>query len=127
VDPAVMTAGAAIYADRCSACHTADAQGAPRFFPPLAADPNIPAKHPTTLVRYILTGTATATTEARPTALSMLAFAWLLDDRQIAAVVTYIRDSWGNAAPSVSGAQAAKLRRGIAAPPVRPAPPNAYA
>jgi mono/diheme cytochrome c family protein len=33
----------------------------------------------------------------------MLAFAWFLDDRQIATVVTYIRNSWGNAAPSASG------------------------
>jgi mono/diheme cytochrome c family protein len=37
-------------------------------------------------------------------------FGWLLKDDEVAAVLTYIRNSWGNAAPSVTAGQAAKAR-----------------
>ena len=33
-----------------------------------------------------------------------------LEDGQVAAVLTYIRNSWGNAAPAVTADQVAKLR-----------------
>jgi mono/diheme cytochrome c family protein len=37
-------------------------------------------------------------------------FGWLLKDDEVAAVVTYIRNSWGNAAASVSAAEVGKAR-----------------
>ena len=55
----------------------------------------------------------------RPTPLAMPAFAWKLDDRQIAAVATYVRNAWGNAASPVSASDVGKLRRKVAAHPVR--------
>ena len=44
----------------------------------------------------------------------MPAFAWKLDDKQVAAVATYVRNEWGNAAPAVSADQVAKLRGKLA-------------
>jgi mono/diheme cytochrome c family protein len=41
----------------------------------------------------------------------MPSFAWKLTDAQIASVATYVRNSWGNAAPPVSPGQVAKLRK----------------
>jgi mono/diheme cytochrome c family protein len=40
----------------------------------------------------------------------MPAFSWLLTDDQTAAVVTYIRNSWGNNAPAVSADDVGKTR-----------------
>jgi mono/diheme cytochrome c family protein len=58
-------------------------------------------------------------TDARPTPLSMPAYAWKLNDAEIAAVATYIRNSWGNSAPVVTASDVAKLRRKVAAKPIR--------
>jgi mono/diheme cytochrome c family protein len=44
----------------------------------------------------------------------MPAFAWVLDDDAVAAVLTYIRNNWGNAAPPVSASDAAKARHAFA-------------
>src|SRR5665213_4532644 len=116
---AVMAAGRAIYVDECSACHKADGAGAPRFFPPLAGNANVQSSDPTTLDRFILAGTQAAATAARPTALSMPAFAWKLTNAQVAAVATYIRNAWGNAASPVSADEVGRLRGKVAAQPVR--------
>ena len=47
----------------------------------------------------------------------MPAFGWRLDDQQLADVVTYIRNSWGNQAPAAVPADAAWLRGMLAAAP----------
>lgn len=114
-----MAQGRAIYVDACSACHKVDGSGVPRFFPPLAGNANVQSSDPTTLDRFILTGTQVAATEARPTALSMPTFAWKLTNAQAAAVATYIRNAWGNAASPVSADTVGKLRGKVAAHPVR--------
>jgi mono/diheme cytochrome c family protein len=38
-------------------------------------------------------------------------FSWILTDDQVAAVVTYIRNSWGNSAPPVSAGDVHKARQ----------------
>ena len=40
----------------------------------------------------------------------MPGFAWLLSDRETAAVLTYIRNTWGNAAPEVTADDVAGRR-----------------
>jgi mono/diheme cytochrome c family protein len=108
-----MKAGGAIYRDTCSACHGIDGKGVPNLFPSLASAPQVRAPDPTSTIRVVLRGVRSAATEKEPTAPAMPAFSWQLDDQQIAAVLTYIRNSWGNAAPAVSagdvGGQRGKL------------------
>jgi mono/diheme cytochrome c family protein len=41
----------------------------------------------------------------------MPSFAWQLSDPDVAAVVTYIRNAWGNAAPAVSADEVANMRQ----------------
>jgi mono/diheme cytochrome c family protein len=41
----------------------------------------------------------------------MPAFGWVLDDGDVAAVLTYIRNAWGNAAPGVSTDEIRKARQ----------------
>ncbi len=72
---------------------------------------------PTTLVRVVLQGTRAVSTLARPTAPAMPAFDWRLTDAQVAAVLTYIRNSWGNAAAPVAASAVATQRTSLAKTP----------
>jgi len=108
-DPA-MKAGQAIYVDNCSACHGGAGAGVAKLFPPLKDSAIVQSSDPTTLGRVVLHGTQNVATETAPTGPSMPAFGWKLTDPQAAAVLTYIRNSWGNAAPAVTARQVSELR-----------------
>lgn len=110
---AVMTAGAAIYFDNCSACHVSDGSGVPRVFAPLAGSGKVNAPDATTVIRVILEGARAVPTKAHPSPLSMPAFDWKLSDEQVAAVASYVRGSWGNAAPPVTADDVAALREAL--------------
>jgi mono/diheme cytochrome c family protein len=120
-----MQRGAAIYRDQCASCHRADGSGAPTEFPPLDGDALVQSRNPTTVLRFILSGTETVATSARPTPFGMPTFAWKLSDREIADVATYVRNTWGNAATAVSPGQVGALRRKVAARVDRPPPSGA--
>ena len=105
-----MTAGAAIYHDTCSACHGGDGKGARQLFPALAGSAIVQQPSAETLARLVLNGSqAVHTAEAR-TSSSMPSLGWRLSDQQVADVLTYVRNSWGNAAPAVEASQIAKQR-----------------
>lgn len=99
-----MVAGAGIYADLCSACHAPNGRGVAYLFPDLTGSPNVAQRDPTTLIRVILQGAQSVATQEEPTAPAMPTFAWQLSDEQVAAVATYLRNSFGHAAPVVSAA-----------------------
>ncbi|HEX2539162.1 MAG TPA: cytochrome c [Pseudolabrys sp.] len=109
-----MKAGQAIYRDTCSACHGIDGNGVPSLFPSLVKAPQVHAPDPTSNIRVVLRGVRSAATEREPTAPAMPSFDWQLKDDQIAAVLTYIRNSWGGAAPAVSADDVHKARDELA-------------
>jgi mono/diheme cytochrome c family protein len=108
---AEITAGAALYAHACIACHEADGSGAPRIYPPLPGNANLQSADPSSTLRIILDGAQTVTTPRAPNTGSMPSYAKQFSDQQIADVTNYIRNSWGNAAPLVTPAQVKKARR----------------
>src|ERR1700760_3259143 len=110
----ILTAGAAIYQDLCSACHAQDGKGVPSMFPNLAEAATVKARDPTTVLRVILQGAQTVATDREPTGPAMPAFGWQLDDAGIAAVATYVRNRFGKA-PAVSENDARKARADQAA------------
>lgn len=114
-DNPAMIAGQAIYRDQCSACHGLDGQGVPQLFPSLAGSPSTRASDPASLIRVILRGARSVATAAEPTAPGMPSFGWQLDDAQVAAVVTYIRNAWAPAAPAVSAEDASRARSDLRA------------
>jgi mono/diheme cytochrome c family protein len=111
-----MQVGEAIFVDTCSACHTRDGAGIEHMFPRLAGNAIVKQVDPTTLVRIILTGVRGAGTDALPTSPAMPSFGYRLDDSQVAAVVTYIRNSWGNAASAVDADAVKALRSRVSSP-----------
>ncbi|WP_341477925.1 c-type cytochrome [Pseudomonas viridiflava] len=56
-------------------------------------------------------------TDAAPTGPAMPPFSWRLDDTQIAALATYLRNTWGNAAGEVSKDQVKTQRAELASQP----------
>ncbi|WP_349295013.1 cytochrome c (plasmid) [Thioclava sp. 'Guangxiensis'] len=110
---ASMQAGAAIYGDRCSACHAADGEGVAGLYPKLSGAPLVMADDPTSLGRVVLAGSQAGATAAAPTGPVMPSFGATLDNAQVAAVLDYIRNSWGNAAPAVDTGDMASLRKDL--------------
>jgi mono/diheme cytochrome c family protein len=69
---------------------------------------------PANLIRIVLSGGYLPATAGNPRPYGMPPFAHVLTDADIAAVVTYIRSSWGNAAEPVSQLQVMRYRAGRA-------------
>jgi hypothetical protein len=67
------------------------------------------------LLRVVIRGTQTAATQDEPTGPAMPAFGWQLTDDEIAAVTTYIRNSWGHAAPATAVSDVKRARRDLQA------------
>ncbi|MDR6870760.1 mono/diheme cytochrome c family protein [Bosea sp. BE125] len=109
----LMAAGQAVFADRCMGCHVSTGAGVPKLFPRLAQAPLVNSDDPTTLIRVVLAGSRAGTTRAASTGPAMPSFAWNLSDQDVAAVLTYVRNSWGNAAPAVSAKDVASLRTSL--------------
>jgi mono/diheme cytochrome c family protein len=106
----VMTAGQAIYRDQCSACHGIDGRGVAMLFPSLAQSALVKANDPMTAIRLVLRGGRSVATDREPTAPGMPPFGWQLDDEQVAAVLTYIRNAWQSPASPVSADAVGKAR-----------------
>jgi mono/diheme cytochrome c family protein len=115
-DPA-MTAGAAIYRDQCSACHGLDGKGIAELFPSVADSSMVKSGDPTTSIRIVLRGARSVGTAAQPTAPGMPSYGKQLDDDEVAAVLTYMRNSWGGAAAAVTSGQVSNVRSDTALRP----------
>ncbi|MBV8806327.1 MAG: hypothetical protein JO042_14815, partial [Sinobacteraceae bacterium] len=89
--------------------------GVPYLIPDLAHSASVDSREPTSLLRVVIQGARTAATAEEPTAPAMPAFGWQLSDEQIASVSTYIRNSWGHAAPPTSSGDVHKAREDLQA------------
>lgn len=109
-----MRAGAAIYGDRCSACHGGKGEGIAYMIPALAGGPAIQSPDPASTIRVILRGVRSVSTRGAPTGPGMPSLGWQLNDAQVAAVATFVRNAWGNSAPAVSADRVASTRAALA-------------
>ncbi|HXR94668.1 MAG TPA: cytochrome c [Rhizomicrobium sp.] len=112
-DNAGLKAGAVLYRDNCVACHGFDGKGEKLIFPALAGNAVLAQPSAESLIRVVLAGAQAVTTKAAPTEPAMPSFAWKLNDRQLADLLTYVRNSWGNRAGAVSADDVAKIRANL--------------
>ncbi|MHC1480644.1 c-type cytochrome [Frateuria aurantia] len=119
--------GAATYIDSCAACHRTDGTGYQRVFPALGGNPVVMGADPASLIRIVLTGGTLGATSRAPSTFTMPAFGWRLNDAEVAAVVSFIRGSWGNHAGPVDAAQVAKVRKTLTTAQMVIAPPKTNA
>lgn len=116
IDASVSSRGEAIYLDNCTGCHLQSGTGIANVFPPLKASAVVQSRDPATVLQAVIGGARVVATKGKPTGLAMPAFGWKLNDREIADLATYIRNSWGNSADAVSVTQVAKAREGVRPP-----------
>jgi mono/diheme cytochrome c family protein len=116
-DKDTMRTGEALYVDDCAGCHMHSGAGIANAFPPLRASSAVQASKPDLLIAVILQGARSPETSTKPSGLTMPAFDSKLDDAEVAALTTYIRNAWGNRAADVSRGDVARLRSTLASAP----------
>ena len=107
---ATLKLGATIYENRCAACHLTDGTGMAPAYPPLAANQSIEMDVSVNPLRMVLNGGYAPQTADNPRPYGMPPFAQVLSDDEVAAVVTYIRVSWGNHGTLVTAREANAMR-----------------
>ena len=107
---AVLRQGAALYEKQCAACHGANGKGAPPAYPPLAGNRSLAVPAATNAIRMVLNGGYPPSTEGNPRPYGMPPFGPVLSNSDVAAVVSYIRSSWGNQGAPVSAVDVGRLR-----------------
>ena len=108
--------GARVYAANCMHCHGADGKAFAPLLAPLAGNPNVLADDPLSLINVTLNGTHDLVIQGVPAPYPMPRYGLVLNDRQVADVLTFIRAGWNNGAAKVTAADVAKVRKTGGAP-----------
>ncbi|MBL8860767.1 MAG: DUF1080 domain-containing protein [Planctomycetes bacterium] len=107
--------GRALYAEVCAACHQAGGRGAPGIAPPLVDSPRL-LGDPARAAAIVLAGLrGPLTAGGRDWDLEMPA--WNAADEDVAAVLTYARREWGQAASPVGPDDVRRARARVLATP----------
>ena len=110
VNPETMEVGRKVYAAQCAVCHGDEGKGQPVAYPPLAGNQSITMESPVNSIRMVLNGGYPPGTKKNPRPHGMPPFSHILNDDEVAAVVTYIRVAWGNSGTPVNAKQVNDLR-----------------
>jgi mono/diheme cytochrome c family protein len=103
--------GEQLYQRYCQDCHGVSGKGVPGIYPPLAGNRSVIMASPLNTIRSILKGGYPATTKGNPRPYGMPPFQQILHDREIANLVSYIRNAWGNRAGRVTAYDVEQSRR----------------
>lgn len=90
--------GKALFMKNCAACHQATGKGIPGAFPALAGSKFVTGDH-AEVATVLLKGRG-----------GMPDFSENISDADMAAILTYVRASWGNQADALTEAEVLKLR-----------------
>ena len=101
-DAGALERGARIYDQRCAYCHGDAGQGIPGAYPPLAGNRAVNLETSVNLIQMVRQGGFLPATAGNPRPFGMPPFGHVLDDNEIADVLTYVRGAWGNDAPAVT-------------------------
>ncbi|WP_442965510.1 cytochrome c [Ralstonia sp. A12] len=111
ISPQTMAHGAQVYQNFCVACHLPNGNGTAPWLAPLAGNPNVLEPNPLSLINVTLNGTEALVIDGVPAPYPMPAHRPALSDAEIANVLTYTRNSWGNQAPAVTADEVKALRK----------------
>ncbi|OWT74588.1 MULTISPECIES: cytochrome c [unclassified Achromobacter] len=107
---ATLQRGEKLYGTYCVACHQSQGEGRPPAWPPLAGNISVTAPSPQNAIRVVLQGGFAPATAANPQPHGMPPFGQVMNDDDVAAVVSYIRNQWGNQAGGVTALQVKRAR-----------------
>lgn len=108
-EPDLLAQGRLIYLQHCVICHQAAGQGSPGTFPPLAKSDYLAADRKNGILSIVqgLSGPITVNGQNYNGAMP----AFVLDDVQVAAVLTYVRSSWGNTGDAITADEVRNVRK----------------
>lgn len=117
-DKKIYRLGAEVYQRdaHCATCHLTHGKGSPNVYPPLADSPWVTGSEDRLIKMTLhgLWGKMTVNGKTYDPARGvppMTAFRTLLKDNELAAVLTFVRNTWGNKAAPVTAASVKKVRQ----------------
>jgi mono/diheme cytochrome c family protein len=114
----VAAQGKRVYEAVCGICHGNDGAGKPGQAPPVAGSEWVLAKGANRLVHIPLEGlSGSLMVKGKEWNLNMAAMGVALSDSDLAAVLSYLRTSWGNQAGEVTADDVKKIRDAIGSHP----------
>ncbi len=106
----LMKQGAPLYSEHCADCHGEKGEGHPFQYPALADNQSVVADSANNIIRSLMYGGFGPSTKGNPRPYGMPPYAQQMSAEDMAAVLTYIRNAWGNEAAAVSPLQIRRLR-----------------
>ena len=120
IDEQGLALGAEVFArdSHCATCHQPNGQGLAQLYPPLVGSPWVTGSEER-LVKIALHGLwgeieVNGVTFKSPPMPPMTGFKDLLTDEELAAVLTYVRNSWGNRASAIEPETVRRIRAEVA-------------
>ena len=101
---------AKLYEQHCAQCHGDQGLGVANAYPPLAGNRAVTMASMENLVQIVLNGAYAPATAGNPRPFGMPPFVLVLSDSEVAAVISYIRTSWGNQAGDITPLQVQRIR-----------------
>ena len=89
---------------------TGHTEGVPGAYPALAGNRAVVMAQTTNMVHAVLHGGFAPATAGNPRPFGMPPYVLVLDDADVAAVLTHLRSAWGNAAPEVTELEVNRVR-----------------
>ncbi len=113
--------GKGVFLQTCFVCHQPNGQGVPDQIPPLAgSDFLLDKANRERIIRGILVGQSDEMVVNGKTYKNPMIPLNYLSDEQIANVLTYVRNSWGNSSDTVAAEEVSRIRRETPAPKANP-------
>ena len=109
-DTRTLDHGATVYDKQCVQCHGDQGEGVAGAYPRLAGNRAVTMESPANLVHVVLEGGFPPATPGNPRPFGMPPLATTLNDDDIAAVLSFIRSSWGNQADAVTAYEVSRYR-----------------
>ena len=101
---------AKLYEEHCAQCHGDKGQGVVNAYPPLAGNRAVTMPSAENLVQIVLNGGFPPATQGNPRPFGMPPFLLLLNDGEVATLITHIRTSWGNQASDITPMEVNRVR-----------------
>ena len=105
-----LVLGEKVYQQNCADCHGEQGEGAAGAYPALTGNRAVTQAEAVNPVLAVLGGGFAPATAGNPQPFGMPPYRTLLSDAEIAAVVTHLRQSWGNRASAVLQQDVQRLR-----------------
>lgn len=108
--PATLKSGSALYNTHCADCHGRNGKGVTSAYPALVGNRAVLLDDSSNLIQTVLHGGFAPVTATNTQPFGMPPFVLELADQDIAQVLSFVRNAWGNQANAVSEQQVNRLR-----------------